>query len=244
MSIDDAIHLRCRNQILSKTSDLSHHWNSLAVQHVVSPQSEPYEFSLHSSRHYIALMNGHRRDGETTAEDLPRSTLRDIQGKLVFIPAGCRMSGWSQPEGMPITFTAAYIDPSICTSPTDGTYQPVPMVYSEHPLLAQLMLRLDGMLAQPESYSRIYTESLAVVLLSEIMNCQATDLRRSRRAERRPPLKGGWPAGSARRCATTSRQTSTRTSPWPSWQRSRGSARTISAGHSKRLSASRRTATR
>jgi AraC family transcriptional regulator len=191
MSMDDAIHLRCRDRMLSKTSYLSHHWASLAVQHVVSPQLEPYEFSLHSSRHYIALMNGYRRDGETAAEDLPRSTLRDIQGKLVFIPAGCRMSGWSQPAGMPITFTAAYIEPSICTSPTDGTYQPMPMVYSENPLLAQLMLRLDGMLAQPESYSRIYTQSLAVVLLTEVMNGQAIDLSRSSRTQRGTPIKGG-----------------------------------------------------
>jgi AraC family transcriptional regulator len=65
------------------------------------------------------------------------------------------------------------------------------MLHFEHPLLAQLMLQLDRILAQPENYSRVYVESFAIVLLAEIMNCQATDLPRSRRAERRPPLKGG-----------------------------------------------------
>jgi AraC family transcriptional regulator len=77
----------------------------------------------------------------------------------------------------------------VCAWPDDGTDQLVPMLYFEHPLLAQMMLHLDRILAQPEMYSRVYAESFAVVMLSEIMRSQAVGL--SRGAGRSSQVKGG-----------------------------------------------------
>jgi AraC family transcriptional regulator len=191
MNADDAVTLQARNHLTAGILQLNHDWGVLQAEHLVMPRPKPYDFSLHSGRHYLALLNARRKDGETTVDDLPRSTLRDIRGKLTFVPAGCRLQGWSLPGTTPIAFTAAYLDPEVCSQLDTGETQLYPMLHFEHPLLTQLMLQLDRILAQPENYSRVYVESFAVVLLAEIMHCQAVDLSRSRRAERRLPAKGG-----------------------------------------------------
>ncbi|PVE22257.1 hypothetical protein DC522_21965 [Microvirga sp. KLBC 81] len=191
MGPDDAVDLRFHNRQQCESLRLDHHWDALAAEHIVLLRPKPHDFSLHSSRHYLVLLNASCRDGEMIVDDLPRSTLRDARGKLIFVPAGYRLRGWVQPAAGSMTFTAAYIDPSVCTWPDDGIDQLVPMLFFEHPFLAQMMLQLDRILAQPEMYSRMYVESFAVVLLSEIMHSQAIDLPRSRRAERRPRVRGG-----------------------------------------------------
>jgi AraC family transcriptional regulator len=191
MNPDDAVDFRFQNRLLSENLRLDHRWDALTAEHAIMLHPKPYDFSLNSSRHYLALLNVRRKDGETTADDLPRSTLRDIRGRLTFIPAGCRLQGWSLPGTTPIAFTAAYFDPALGAQLDAGEPRLSPMLHFEHPLLTQLMLQLDRILAQPENYSRVYVESFSIVLLSEIMNCQAIDLSRSRRPERRRPLRGG-----------------------------------------------------
>src|SRR5918997_517461 len=191
MSLNDAVDFRFHNGLRGETLRLDHRWDALAAEHAIMLDPKPYDFSLNSSRHYLALLNANRKDGETTADGLPRSTMKNIQGKLTFIPAGCRLQGWSLPGTTPIAFTAAYLDPALGAQLDAGEPQLSPMLHFEHPLLAQLMLQLDRILAQPENYSRVYVESFSIVLLSEIMNCQAIDLSRSCRPERRRPLRGG-----------------------------------------------------
>jgi AraC family transcriptional regulator len=191
MNPDDAVTLQARNHLTAGILQFNHGWGVLQAEHLVLPRPKPYDFSLHSGRHYLALLNARRKDGETIVDDLPRSTLRDIRGKLTFVPAGCRLQGWSLPGTTPIAFTAAYLDPEVCSQLDAGEPQLYPMLHFEHPLLTQLMLQLDRILAQPENYSRVYVESFAVVLLAEIMHCQAVDLSRSRHAGRRLPTKGG-----------------------------------------------------
>jgi AraC family transcriptional regulator len=191
MNPDDAVALHAHNSSSPDTLRLNHRWSVLDADHVVMLRPKPHDFSLHSSRHYIALLNAYRKDGETTADELPRSTLRDGRGKLIFVPAGCRLQGWAQPGTMPVAFTAAYLDPAICTWLDTRERQLCPMLHFENTLMAQMMLQLDRVLAQPDMYSRMYAESFAVVLMSEIMASQAIYPAQGRRADPRPPIKGG-----------------------------------------------------
>lgn len=191
MNLDDAVDFRFHNRSPCETLRLAHRWDGLEAEHAAMPRPKPYDFSLHSGRHYLALLNAHRQDGETTADDLPRSTLRDFRDKLTFIPAGCRLQGWSLPGTTPIAFTAASLDPKICLQLDAGESQLYPMLYFEHPFLAQMMLQLDRILAQPENYSRMYAESFVIVLMSEIMNCQAGFPGQGSGAARRSQLRGG-----------------------------------------------------
>lgn len=173
MKPDDAVELQINNRLATDTLRRTHGWSVLDAEHVVMLHPRPHDFSLHSSRHYLALLNAYRKDGETIADDLPRSTLRDGRGKLIFIPAGCRLQGWAQPAVVPVAFTAVYLDPEIGSWLGAGERQLYPMLHFEHPLLAQMMLHLDRVLAQPDIYSRMYGESFAIFLLSEILAFQA-----------------------------------------------------------------------
>jgi AraC family transcriptional regulator len=191
MSPDDTITVQVHHRVPADILRLSHGWSVLDAEHVTMLRPKPHDFSLHSGRHYLALLNIYRRDGETFADEHPRSTLRDARSKLVFIPAGCRLQGWAQPGTTPVAFTGAYLDPALGSHLDGGERQLAPMLHFEHPLLTQMMLQLDRILAQPELYSRMYVESFSVVLLSEIKNCQAVGLSGSHRAERRSLVKGG-----------------------------------------------------
>jgi AraC family transcriptional regulator len=190
MSTNDTVDFRASDQIPLATLRLGHRWDALTAEHVVMLRPKPHDFSLHSSQHYLALLNAYRKDGETCADELPRSTLRDGRGKLIFIPAGCRLQGWAQPGTMPVAFTAAYLAPAIFSQLEVVERQLYPMLHFEHPLLAQMMLQLDRILAQPEIYSRMYAESFAVVLASEILVSQAVDPAQGIRTMR-PQARGG-----------------------------------------------------
>lgn len=177
MNPDDAIAVQFHRS-MADISRVSHGWGVLDAAHVTMSNPRPYDFTLHSSRHCIALLNCYRRDGETNVDGLPRSTIKDNRGKLTFIPAGCRLRGWAQPGSSAMAFTAAYLDPKLCASLDAGGQQLYPMMHFEHPFLTQMMLRLERILAHPENYSRVYVESFSVVMLSEIMSFQATHLSR------------------------------------------------------------------
>jgi AraC family transcriptional regulator len=191
MSLDNTLNLRNHSRQLCETLRLDHRWDGLAAEHVVMLRPKPHDFSLHSSQHYLALLNACRKEGETVADELSRSTLRDGRGKLIFIPAGCRLQGWAQPGAMPVAFTAAYLDPAIYSQLQVSERQLYPMLHFEHPFLTQMMLQLNRVLAQPEMYSRMYAESIAVVLASEILASQAVYPSQRRLTEQRPQVRGG-----------------------------------------------------
>jgi AraC family transcriptional regulator len=55
---------------------------------------------------------GVRRDGETFVEGLPRSTLRNLERKLTFVPAGHEYHEWHEPQGRTMRLMHFYFDPS------------------------------------------------------------------------------------------------------------------------------------
>jgi len=72
---------------------------------------EPYEYDFTATRHLLILCeHSERDDGETFVEGLPKSTLRRLSGKLSFVPAGHRFSGWQKPRNL-TRVTYFYIDP-------------------------------------------------------------------------------------------------------------------------------------
>ena len=46
----------------------------------------------------VMYEKGERRDGETFVEGLPRSTLRNLERKLTFVPAGREFHEWHEPQ--------------------------------------------------------------------------------------------------------------------------------------------------
>jgi AraC family transcriptional regulator len=88
----------------------SANWGAIQADTVRVTRRETFEYSFQARRHLlIAYERAERDDGETLIEGLPRSTLREFNCKLSFVPAGHRFHGWQTPRVL-TRLTYFYID--------------------------------------------------------------------------------------------------------------------------------------
>jgi AraC family transcriptional regulator len=60
-----------------------------------------FEYWMKAPVHLLAVCDhGVRRAGETFVEGLPRSDLRDLTGRMSFVPAGHEYREWHEPQGL------------------------------------------------------------------------------------------------------------------------------------------------
>src|SRR5882757_4668328 len=85
-------------------------WGAIQADTVRVTRRETFEDGFQSRRHLlIAHERAERHDGETLIEGLPKSTLREFNCKLSFVPAGHRFYGWQTPRVL-TRVTYFYID--------------------------------------------------------------------------------------------------------------------------------------
>src|ERR1700761_1417640 len=85
-------------------------WGVLQADVVKVTRREKFEYGFQARRHLlIAYERAELEDGETLIEGLPRSTLREFNCKLSFVPAGHRFYGWQTPRVL-TRVTYFYID--------------------------------------------------------------------------------------------------------------------------------------
>ena len=74
-------------------------WPGMAAEVVQATSSERIAFRAHALVHTLVLCErGARRDGETSIEGVPSSTLRDVTRKFTFVPAGHGYCDWHEPR--------------------------------------------------------------------------------------------------------------------------------------------------
>ena len=79
-------------------------------QRAKSPGARLSKTVFRLERHLlIAYERAERHDGETLIEGLPKSTLREFNCKLSFVPAGHRFYGWQTPRVL-TRVTYFYVD--------------------------------------------------------------------------------------------------------------------------------------
>lgn len=85
-------------------------WGAIQADAVTVIRRETFEYGFKAKRHLlIAHERGERYDGETNIEGLPKSTQREFNCKLSFVPAGLRFYGWQTPRVL-TRVTYFYID--------------------------------------------------------------------------------------------------------------------------------------
>src|SRR5438132_7515413 len=85
-------------------------WGAIQADTVKVTRRETFEDGFQARRHLlIAYERAERDDGETLIEGLPKSTLREFNCKLSFVPAGHRFYGWQTPRVL-TRVTYFYID--------------------------------------------------------------------------------------------------------------------------------------
>src|SRR3982074_2023431 len=174
--------------------DIAHrqsaNWGAIQADTVRVTRRETFEYSFQARRHLlIAYERAERDDGETLIEGLPKSTLREFNCKLSFVPAGHRFYGWQTPRVL-TRVTYFYIDlqdrlfdlESGITCPTIG-----PRLFFFDQAVWETALKLKAEVGNSDPGSRQYAEALSLVLMHELIRLGRTTSVTAR------PLRGGLP---------------------------------------------------
>jgi AraC family transcriptional regulator len=163
-------------------------WRGLSGEVVRVSKQEAFECDYCGPSHLlIAYQRAARHKGESTLEDLPRSTLHDLSRKLTFVPAGSRFREWHHPTG-PVQAIYLYIDPrGPLMDPAVGfaTAQFLPRLFFDSHALWETALKVAELIEAGPSACRYYTEALGVVLAHELLRLD------SGRMPAGPAEKGG-----------------------------------------------------
>ncbi len=147
-------------------------WRGIAADVVQFTRQEHFEYRFRAPLHLlIAAERGERREGETIIEGLPRSTRREFNGKLTFVPAGLEFRGWQEPRVL-TRVTYFYVDPSGPLLDPELRFDEIefePHLFFDDPGLWHTAAKLKSEVELGASADRLYAEALSVVLAHELV---------------------------------------------------------------------------
>ncbi len=126
-----------------------------------------YQAPLHL---LVAYEQGLRHEGETRAQGVPRSTLKDLKRKLTFVPAGCEFQEWHEPRSA-LQITYVYIEPSelrVGPNSDDGSTNSAPRLLFEDSVLWETVSKLKALIESAGAGDRHYLEAVGTVLAHEL----------------------------------------------------------------------------
>jgi len=148
----------------------------LASEFVSSTSRDRVDYRFRGPVHLLlAYEQGVRRDGETFVDGLPRSCLRDLARKLVFVPAGHEYREWHEPRA-PTRLMYVYVHPAALESQAQSGASHkefAPRLFFEDTALWVTVLKLRQLIEQPIPGSQLYFDALSAVLMHELigLNC-------------------------------------------------------------------------
>ena len=179
--------------------DIAHrrlaHWGAIEADNVGITRRETFEYGFQARRHLlIAYERAERDDGETLIEGLPKSTLREFNCKLSFVPAGHRFHGWQTPRVL-MRASYFYID---LQHPLFDLEPGLPLAISPRlfffdQAIWDTALKLKTEVGNSDPGSRQYAEALSLALVHELIRLEHAASGAVR------PLSGGLPAWQRKR---------------------------------------------
>jgi AraC family transcriptional regulator len=170
-------------------------WGAIQADTVKVTRRETFEYGFQARRHLlIAYERAERDDGETLIEGLPKSTLREFNCKLSFVPAGHRFYGWQTPRVL-TRVTYFYIDlQDPLFDPESGITATIsPRLFFFDQAIWDTALKLKAEVGNSDPWSRQYAEALSLVLMHELIRLERTASTAAR------PLRGGLPVWQQKR---------------------------------------------
>ena len=154
----------------------SANWGAIQADTVRVTRRETFEYSFQARRHLlIAYERAERDDGETLIEGLPKSTLREFNCKLSFVPAGHRFYGWQTPRVL-TRVTYFYIDSQDPLFDPESGITPTisPRLFFFDQAVWDTALKLKAEVGNSDPWSRQYAEALSLVLMHELIRLERT----------------------------------------------------------------------
>jgi AraC family transcriptional regulator len=168
----------------------STNWGAIQADTVRVTRRETFEYSFQATRHLlIAYERAERHDGETLIEGLPKSTLREFNCRLSFVPAGHRFYGWQTPRVL-TRVTYIYIDlPDRLFHQGSGLACPAirPRLFFFDQAVWDTAIKLKAEVGNSDPWSREYAETLSLVLMHELFRLERTAPATAK------PIRGGLP---------------------------------------------------
>lgn len=174
-------------------------WRGMAAEFMQATSHDRIECSFRSPVHMLAVyQHGTRRDGESYVEGLPRSTLRDMTKKLIFVPAFHQYREWYEPRTLP-GVTYFYFDPPELRAEFEAGTANIafaPRLLFENATIWDTAAKLKQAIDARDGASRLYVEALGVVLVHELIRLNRGVVRNE------APVRGGL-AGWQQRVVTS-----------------------------------------
>jgi AraC family transcriptional regulator len=158
-------------------------WNGMAAESVQCTSRERLEYRFRAPVHLLlAYEEGERNDGETLIEGLPRSRLKNLARKLIFVPAGHQYREWIEPRTR-IRRLHFYFDPATLKRHAQldiAGMSLAPRLFFDDATLWNTAVKLKSLVESPASEDRLYFEALGVVLVVELLrlSCGAPEVQR------------------------------------------------------------------
>jgi len=147
-------------------------WPGLTAEVVQATSSERIAYRAHSQVHMLVLCErGARKDGETSIEGLPSSTLRDVTRKFSFVPAGHDYYDWQDPR-TPARMAFFYFAPeALPLAAVKGEREQVlaPRLFFEDAALLATAQKFMALIEGPQPDDCSYFQALGVVLGHELV---------------------------------------------------------------------------
>jgi AraC family transcriptional regulator len=171
------------------------HWGAIQADNVRITRRETFEYGFQARRHLlIAYERAERDDGETLIEGLPKSTLREFNRKLCFVPAGHRLHGWQTPRVLTrVTYFYIDLQNPLFDSDSGITTAISPRLFFFDQAVWDTALKLQAEVGNSDPGSRQYAEALSLVLMHELSRLERATSKSVR------PLSGGLPAWQRKR---------------------------------------------
>jgi AraC family transcriptional regulator len=173
-------------------------WGAIQADTVKVTRRRTFEYGFQARRHLlIAYERAERHEGETLIEGLPKSTQREFNSKLSFVPAGHRFYGWETPRVL-TRVTYFYLDlQDRLFHPESGIISPTisPRLFFFDQAIWDTALKLKAEVGNSDPSSRQYVEALSLVLMHELIRLEQTTSGAA------GPLRGGLPARQQKRLA-------------------------------------------
>jgi AraC family transcriptional regulator len=147
-------------------------WAGMTAEVVQATSSERISYRAHAQVHMLVLCErGARKDGETSIEGLPSSTLRDVTRKFSFVPAGHDYYDWHDPR-TPARMAFFYFAPEALplAAVNGGAKQvPTPRLFFEDAALLATAQKLMALIEGPQTDDCSYLQALGAVLAHELV---------------------------------------------------------------------------
>jgi AraC family transcriptional regulator len=173
-------------------------WGAIQADIVRVTRRETFEYGFQARQHLlIAYERAERHEGETFIDGLPRSTLREFNCKLCFVPAGHRFYGWETPRVLTrVTYFYMDLRDRLFDQGSGVTHPEIsPRLFFFDQAIWDTALKLKAEVGNSDTSSRQYVEALSLVLMHQIIRLE--------RATPDPvrPFRGGLPARQQKRLA-------------------------------------------